>query len=551
MFAIRIEFLTGRYCAQAHTDREMPEWPPHPARLFSALVAAWAADGQSPEERAALEWLEKLPAPLIHASAATAQGIDPPRRAGHAERSLVLTTFVPVNDPFVISPSGLPRAYERIQSARDALSAAGTPGEVATAQKRYETAARAARDWSGNAERPGSKGSVGVLPGERVKQPRTFPSVVPDDPVVHFQWLDEDPGEHRGPMNRLAGAVPRLGHSSSMVEVRIVDDAPEANLQPGGDGIEIRLPGTGQVEALVQAHRVHGGVAPRVLPFRSQSYRERQDRTSAARSSMSGEWLVLETGAGVHLRLADAMALTHAIRAALMSHARDPIPPVLSGHQPDGSPAREPHLVILPLPFVGHEHADGGVRGFALMLPIAASLPDRVAVTAAVQAWATSGGGRLALRLPGGREFWLTRVVGEPGMHTLRRARWAQAARQWTTVTPVAFDRAPGRLWSADPAIRVAAERAAADVVGASCQRVGLPPPLRVTATRSGGLAGVPDLGAFPVYQSPGRGVRRVSAHLALTFPYPVRGPVVLGAGRFFGMGLFAPLRPGDDDAAG
>lgn len=551
MFAIRIEFLTGRYCAQAHTDREMPEWPPHPARLFSALVAAWAADGQAPEERAALEWLERLPAPLIHASAAAAQGIDPPRRAEHTERSLVLTTFVPVNDPFVISPAGLPRAYERIQAARAALSATDIPGEVARAQKRYESAARTARTWSGNAERPSGKGSVGVLPGDRIKQPRTFPSVVPDDPVVHFQWLDEDPSEHWGPLQRVAARVPRLGHSSSIVEVRIVDDAPEANLEPADDGIEIRLPGSGQVEALVQAHRVHGGVAPRVLPFRSQSYRERQDRTSVARSSMSGEWLVLEVGAGAYLRLADTMPLTHAIRAALMSHARDPIPPVLSGHQPDGSPAREPHLAILPLPFVGHGHADGGVRGFALMLPVAASLADRVAVTAAVHGWAASGGGRLALRLPGGREIWLTRLAGEPAMHTLRRGRWAQASRLWTTVTPVAFDRAPGRLSSASSAIRVAAERAAADVVAASCERVGLPRPLRVTVTRSGGLAGVPNLGAFPVYQSPGRGVRRVSSHIELMFADPVRGPVVLGAGRFFGMGLFAPVRAGDDDAVG
>ena len=40
MLAIEIEFLTGRYAATAHNDRKCAEWPPHPARFFSALVAA-------------------------------------------------------------------------------------------------------------------------------------------------------------------------------------------------------------------------------------------------------------------------------------------------------------------------------------------------------------------------------------------------------------------------------------------------------------------------------------------------------------------------------
>ena len=39
MFAIRVECLTGRYVATAYDDRSRAEWPPHPARLFSALVA--------------------------------------------------------------------------------------------------------------------------------------------------------------------------------------------------------------------------------------------------------------------------------------------------------------------------------------------------------------------------------------------------------------------------------------------------------------------------------------------------------------------------------
>ncbi len=83
MFAIEINFLTGRYVATSHYNRRLPEWPPHPARLFSALVAEWAVE-QDPTERQALEWLEAQPPPSITASD------ELPRK--------VVKHFVPVND---------------------------------------------------------------------------------------------------------------------------------------------------------------------------------------------------------------------------------------------------------------------------------------------------------------------------------------------------------------------------------------------------------------------------------------------------------------------
>ena len=39
MLAIEVTFLTGRYVATAYNTRTESEWPPHPARLFSALAA--------------------------------------------------------------------------------------------------------------------------------------------------------------------------------------------------------------------------------------------------------------------------------------------------------------------------------------------------------------------------------------------------------------------------------------------------------------------------------------------------------------------------------
>ncbi len=71
--------------ASVGPDSSVPDWPPQPDRVFSALVATWAAHGSREAERPALEWLEALPAPLIHAS--------------DAEPRSSPTVFVPPNDP--------------------------------------------------------------------------------------------------------------------------------------------------------------------------------------------------------------------------------------------------------------------------------------------------------------------------------------------------------------------------------------------------------------------------------------------------------------------
>jgi CRISPR-associated protein Csb2 len=92
MLAIEVEFLTGRYVATAYNTRAESEWPPHPARLFSAFTSThFAADdatmpGRS-EERAILEWLEQQGAPSIRASEATERECRLGSRVRHRCRS--------------------------------------------------------------------------------------------------------------------------------------------------------------------------------------------------------------------------------------------------------------------------------------------------------------------------------------------------------------------------------------------------------------------------------------------------------------------------------
>ncbi|MBX6723819.1 MAG: type I-U CRISPR-associated protein Cas5/Cas6, partial [Dactylosporangium sp.] len=64
---ILVRLRDGRYDA-AGEDPAAPEWPPHPARVFCALVASARDDA----DRDALRWLEAAPPPEVWAAAETA-----------------------------------------------------------------------------------------------------------------------------------------------------------------------------------------------------------------------------------------------------------------------------------------------------------------------------------------------------------------------------------------------------------------------------------------------------------------------------------------------
>ena len=228
-FAIEVHFLTGRYVATSHNDRRVGEWPPHPARLFSAMVAAWAeAEEPDPEERSALEWLEGLESPAIAASDAV------PRRT--------VSHFVPVNDPSVVERGSreqrTARVYELSDRIHEALVASG--GEVASAvgrlQERLAEERRIAKaKWRTGKE--AEKAAAAMLPEGRWKQERAFPSMVPHEPHVTYVWTHRKAGASTATatLDRLLQRVTRLGHSSSLVSCRVVF-APSRSHLRGGRG---------------------------------------------------------------------------------------------------------------------------------------------------------------------------------------------------------------------------------------------------------------------------------------------------------------------------
>ena len=590
MFAIAIELLAGRYTAMQFNDRSQPEWPPHPARLYFAMVAAWADDDNpDPAERAALHWLEEQGAPDIH--------------CGTGRRRTVVTSFVPVNDPTALTRDVAGSTYAHVESTRLALAEAERAGNgktvrqaqvaLAKAQSKAVTDGAKAGTLNGRETPSVASGVLQVLPELRGKQGRTYPTVIPDHPVVWFTWPESHPTpETFRTLDALLARVGRLGHSSTLVSCWPSAAGPStAPAWVPGDAAgakRIRVPRAGLIDRLELAYATHHGEEPRTMAAEMLSYR-RPGRTQARIMRLpllGGDWYILGFTGRKLPAAPQALALTRAARAALLHHSREPLPEVISGHQHQHGtsgptpPLTKAHMAVIPLLNAGSPHSDGTVYGLALILPADCPDADRLAVEDALRSWAAADrhhADEFRLQLPagpGGRavEYTLMDLGTDRGKagpasewlstaltsrrKTTSRDYWCRPAKSWLTVTPIALDRFPGNLSSRDPSARDRAEAEAADSVARACVHAGLADnaeDIAVSIGLTAPLTGIPAVPAgkhgpgqrrYPGYQT-GSGVPRACVHAEIEFPQPVRGPVLIGAGRFLGYGLCLPREQG------
>ena len=472
-FGIEVNFLTGRFVATCHNDRRQPEWPPHPARLYSALVAAWAdADEPNPSERAALEWLESQAPPGIAASDAV------PRK--------VVSHFVPVNDASIVSRSWYERRAEQVSGLVAQLHAelAASGGEVTRKAAQIERKLVSARDAEAQVGSPGNTNptsAVAMLPEQRGKQGRFFPSVTPDDARVSFLWDVPAPDDVAIALDRLLRGVTRLGHPSSLVSCRLIASPSEATFKVGNGGDSIRVVRRGQLAELERQFDRHGGTKPRSLPYTDVRYRSvlkpAPQPEGRHMPNTTGQWVIFEFASDSRSFPATmAVELATAMRAAVFHHAEDPIPEELSGHLPDGNPTTIPHIAFLPLPYVGFEHADGRLLGMAVSVPDAVSDGARRALYRAIGNWErTAGDGFLNLTMGTRGVIHLRRQRGPATLASLRPSVWNRASTRWVSATPVALPRHPGRLRGGTAASRARAWAAAESSVALACKHVGLP----------------------------------------------------------------------------
>jgi CRISPR-associated protein Csb2 len=490
MFAIGLELLMRRAVISRWDDREEPEWPPHPDRIFMALVAAWGETGEAPAERAALEWLERLGPPAMRVS------VDAPVRSS-------FTSYVPVND------SASPIA-------------------------------------KGKALAP-----MGSLPIGRNRQPRRFPAVVPADPTFHLIWEKEElPAEHREALRRLCGLVTYLGHSSTPVRVWIEPNAVEPNLFPtdGNAPFRMRVSGAGRTDTL--SRRFNAGIRP--VPALWSGYEPR--RATPPKPEQDGPFdaglFVFRQVSGRKFALESCGMIADTIRAMLMSrHGANP-PEWLSGHARDGSPSRIERPVYLPLGFVGSEHADGHLLGIAVAVPRKDFSNSDVSLLFDLLARHGEPEEKVEPGVP-----YLDLLVRNPALNNqpvgklvlilderpfgqrpraLQPDNWTGLAALWTTVTPVVLPQFPRRNLSAE------------EVVARACTDAGYPEPVAVLTGSAPMLAGVPHARSFNLNTRTGRPPRPL-VHAAIRFETRIRGPVLIGAGRYAGFGACRPDREEKD----
>ena len=469
---LEIEFLTGVCRAARGLGDDEPDWPPQPDRVFSALVSAWGVRGEAPEERAALEWLERQPNPEVLASEHRA-------RTAH-------DVYVPPND------------------------------------------AKASRSMK----------YIHVLPDCRPRQPRRFPVAWLDDPTMELAWPSAPDAEVLAALNEIASCVGYLGHSASLVRCRfLASNARESARKPTQPHRRIY---PGRLEELERAYHAKPNrpvISPgmSVLPESTPPHSEPLDK-----------WLVLEVVGGQVPDIRASGLICRLLRQALMSGysksgLEDAIPEIVSGHGTDGRPTRHPHLAIVPMAFVGSPYADSRVFGFALVPPRGKSLhriDNLRTVWERIAPYYHKDEQRRIMTLQGPPLRGPLRLTptGDEPKKSLLPDPYLEPSSRWASVTPIVLDRHLKRKDDAE--IR--------ELVASACENAGLPRPNpeRIRVGKHSAVEGTPParpLAGEPSWlrwKLPPLLKTRWLTHATIDFEQQVSGPVLLGAGRFTGLGL-------------
>lgn len=493
--AIEVWFLTGRYVATAYNDRHAHEWPPHFARLFSALVSAWAENGEDQSEKECLLWLELLGTPSIVASSCAVR-----EAKSH---------WVPVNDHIV-------------RNSKD-------PEEL-------------------------EKNLRGFFPENRAKQERYFPSCTPEHDRVVFVWdLTEEDQTYRDCLELILSRITRLGHSSSFAHCRLLNTGDELKPQwvPSEDGeLSLRTVGRGALEGLVSDFKRHEGVRQRAFPFPHETYRRVCKTTTTVKDAQPerATWIIYEFDqASRFLPNTRAVEITKLFRRALFSYVSDPIPESISGHSPDGQPTKLDHVGVLAIPHVSSSFADGRLLGIVLAVPNTVSDSDKRKLHQGLWEWERlSENGNITLHLGRAGELKLSRIPQTSGLVGLREQTWTRKSRVWASATPVALPQHPGKLNRGTWNTRRRGWQAAERIVASCCELAGLPRPIDVEVSTQPFLTGTRLIREFPSFKQvdprSGIAVSRCLLHVRLHFESSLTGPLAIGSGKYFGLGLLRPM---------
>ncbi len=300
-----VRLRDGRYDA-AGLRPTVAEWPPHPARLFCALVAS----AQVEADWAALRWLETAGAPEVWAS---------PNAPAARRRGYVVTN--------VTDPTGGNQVWPgRTNGVRTRTACLPADPEFAVV-------------WPDAAPAPATVAAL-VRLARRVPYlgRTTSPAVV---------VVGTEPTAPRPSWSRFAPGRPG-----------------------GSGQTELRVPIAGYTARLQAAYaegQRSWEVAPAVMAYVDVTSTGQQVSAVTVRSATPAwELLVFGLAAGtVRPPGSWLLALTATLRQAVISRIGTDVPAEVSGHGANG----RHHLGYLALTDVGHQNARGHVLGVALAVP--------------------------------------------------------------------------------------------------------------------------------------------------------------------------------------
>ncbi|MBI3048968.1 MAG: type I-U CRISPR-associated protein Cas5/Cas6 [Acidobacteria bacterium] len=499
---ISVRLHDGRY-------HGVGDWPPAPARLFQALVAGAGLGGPlTSEAEEALRWLEARGDPVIAAPLAwRSRGVpfympnnDSDRVAGDPLRMAEICTATKVFNPYLFDPE-VPLLYvwSLAGSTEDEQR---SPAICRLAEQLYQLGRGIDMAW----------GWGEVLNGEEVEA-----------------RLSGYPGRiYR----------PSAGQSRSTLACPMPKslDSVEKRYQAFAGRFQIMGKGKAAKVVFRQPPRPRFRPVPYESPPASYLYALRKP----TREAPFAAWPLARTSALV-VRLRDG-ALERLCRV-MPPARRGEIDRVLVGRKPDGTndgPTAD-RVRILPLPSIGHPHADGEIRR------VLVQVPPTCPIAAGDVDWAFSGLD-VADAETGEVHAVLTPADGD-GFARHYGIGDDLACRTWRTVTPAALPEVASRR-RVDPARRAedakhGRERAAEQARAA----VSIGQALRHAGVRGG-------VDAIRVQREPfeANGQRAESFaegtrfakerlwHVQITFGAKVLGPLVIGDGRFLGLGVMAPV---------
>jgi CRISPR-associated protein Csb2 len=194
-------------------------------------------------------------------------------------------------------------------------------------------------------------------------------------------------------------------------------------------------------------------------------------------------------------------------------------------------------VACVALPFVNHRYADGSLKGVAIILPNDLAEADQLVLFGALNGLEELNGKQ-------GMRWRIRRCVGNAETTTLSEDTWKRKARVWASVSPMLLDRFPKPL-SQDGKVANSVKYKPGDspeeIVADACERIGLPRPKAIHLHKNSLVLGVPPSTRFRLRRREEE-VPRPASHVILEFREPVQGPILIGAGRYFGLGLFLPL---------